>query len=190
MASVSGGNRMAAVLARIGKSLAGAQEVRVGFLEGSTEGDGTSIPMIAAINEFGSTIQREPGQVTIYRAVKNNGEFAKNGRFVKRAKSNFSSTHYVGAYLITIPPRPFFRTMIAKESPQWGKELGKLLIDGRYNARRALDGMGKVIGDQLQASIRNFSDPPNAPSTVRKKGFNKPLIDTSDMLKSVDHEVV
>jgi hypothetical protein len=180
---------MGSVLVRVSKVLADATEVRVGFLEGSTEADGTSIPMVAAIQEFGARIEREPGETTIYRSVKKNGEFAKNGKFVKRNKSNFASTHYVGAYVITIPPRPFFRTMIVAKSPGWGKTLGKLLIDGRYSARKALDGMGKVIGDQLQESIRAWTDPPNAPSTIAKKGFNKPLIDSSDMVKSVDHEV-
>lgn len=53
MASISGGNKLATVLAKVAANAANAKSVDVGFLSGSTYPDGTSVPMVAAINEFG-----------------------------------------------------------------------------------------------------------------------------------------
>ena len=49
--------------------------------------------------------------------------------------------------------------------------------------------MGLGIKGQLQQSIIETNAPPLAESTVARKGFEKPLVDTSHMLNSVDFEV-
>ena len=54
MASISGGSKLKAALDQIAKKLDKGGTLRVGFLSGSTEPDGTSIPMIAAIQEWGA----------------------------------------------------------------------------------------------------------------------------------------
>ena len=54
MATATGGDKMKAALANLAAKLSNASVVQVGFPEGSTEADGTSIPMIAAIQEYGS----------------------------------------------------------------------------------------------------------------------------------------
>ena len=90
---------------------------------------------------------------------------------------------------VRIPPRPFFRGMIAQDSGRWGSLLAGFLR-GSYNSVRALRLMGEHIKDELQQSIVRFTTPENAPSTVKRKGFNKPLIDTGVMQRAVDYEVV
>lgn len=87
------------------------------------------------------------------------------------------------------PPRPFFRRMIEEKSPQWGDDIGKIAVAVKYDASMLFPLMGERIKEQLQASIREFTDPALAPSTVAKKGFDKPLIETSHMLNSVDYDV-
>lgn len=89
----------------------------------------------------------------------------------------------------TAPSRPFFRTMISKESPGWGVLTAKALKHYGYDGRMAVQLMGVKIVEELQQSIIGWQDPPNAKSTVAIKGFNKPLIHTSHMLNSVDYEV-
>lgn len=89
-----------------------------------------------------------------------------------------------------IPSRPYFRTMIALKSPKWGDALGNLVISTNYDAASALGLMGQGIQGQLQTSIRDWSDPPNAPSTIAAKGFNAPLIDTGAMLRTVTYTVL
>jgi hypothetical protein len=88
------------------------------------------------------------------------------------------------------PERPYFRTMIERKSPRWGVSLGNLLRKNNYDAERSLALMGEGIKGQLQKSIVDWSEPPNSPRTVARKGFNKPLIDSALMLRSVDYQVL
>jgi hypothetical protein len=53
--SFSGGEALAQKLAELIKKAGEAGSLRVGFLEGSTHPDGTSVPMVAALNEFGTS---------------------------------------------------------------------------------------------------------------------------------------
>ena len=176
----------------------------VGFMARATYDDGTSVAMIAAQNEFGGTINIPEHTVTLYRKININermrdsktgydsydyGSFAKNGRFVKKYESNFSTQHTVPAYTVNIPSRPFFRQMVASESPTWAAKLGNCLIASHYDADKALDMMGEDMRTALQESIKDFTTPELAPSTVAKKGFSKPLIDTSHMINSVAFEL-
>jgi len=87
------------------------------------------------------------------------------------------------------PPRPFFRQMIAKESPSWAYKMAKLAKATDYNGPQVLGMMGEDIKGALQQSINEFATPALAPDTVKAKGFSKPLIDTGHMLNSVTYEV-
>lgn len=191
MAKVSGGGTGAAALQKIGAQLAKTPLVRVGFLEGSVNSQGISIPMIAAIQEFGAP----------------------------RAK---------------IPPRPFFRTMIAKHKAEWGPEFAALMKAMRPNVLKrvftgwsaekdqikALHLMGQRMAEELQQSIRDLHAPPLSPVTLMLRWMRwkkpalkvtgktvgeaaarvaagkssagvsiKPLIDRGDLIKAVAFEV-
>lgn len=86
------------------------------------------------------------------------------------------------------PPRPFFRLAIAKNKERWGRGLGKLILQGRP-VEQAMLLTGEVVRGDIQASIRELNDPALAPATAARKGFEKPLIDTSHMINSVDYQV-
>jgi len=81
-------------------------------------------------------------------------------------------------------PRPFFRQMIDKHKDHWGEDLGKLLKSHDYDAVVALKLLGEGMVGELVLSIQELTSPPLAPSTIKKKGFSKPLIDSSKMWKS------
>lgn len=183
-ATVTGGNRLAAVLRTMAAKLSGDNMVEVGFIKAATEDDGTPVPLIAAINEFGGTVTIPEREVTIHRRLGREGEMLRGGRFVKAAQSNYATTHTVPEYTVKIPPRPYFRNMIAKESPHWGDDLGKVLVATNYDIERSLDLMGEEMNGELIESIRDFTDPPNAPSTIAKKGYDSPLKQSKTMLKS------
>lgn len=87
------------------------------------------------------------------------------------------------------PPRPFFRRMVAEKKGTWGNAVALQLAETDYDIPKTLDRMGQGIKSQLQESIRNLTDPPLSPVTVKRKGFDKPLIDTAHMLNSVDYRV-
>ena len=98
---------------------------------------------------------------------------------VKHPKGEVAGSYYQ-------MPRPYFRSMIAKNSPHWAEDLAKLLKAKDYDAVAALELLGESIAGELKTSIQELSDPPLAPSTIKKKGFSKPLIDSSTMWKSVE----
>lgn len=86
-------------------------------------------------------------------------------------------------------PRPFFRNMIAKHSDSWPDAIAKNLKAQKYDTEKTLRLAGDGIKGQLQQSIRDTNSPPLAESTIARKGFDKPLIDTAHMFNSVDFEV-
>jgi hypothetical protein len=185
----TGGAALEAKLREIAAKVGKPNTVRVGFLEDATYPDGTPVALIAATNEYGGTVTVPAHDVTINRSIKSDGTFNKNGQFVKADKANFSTTHHVEEHTVTIPSRPFFRDMIQKRKGEWPEQLGKIIKAADYDEDLALGRMGKLVSEQLQESIREFSSPGNAKSTIAKKGKDNPLIDSGHMLNSVDSEV-
>ena len=87
-----------------------------------------------------------------------------------------------------IPPRPFFRNAIKDKSKEW-LELYKDTQFQTKDMLQTLGIVGTVIKDDIATSITELSDPPNAPSTIKQKGSNNPLIDTGFMRNSVSYVI-
>ena len=100
-----------------------------------------------------------------------------------------AAIHNYGAPRAGIPPRPFFSNMIAAKQDEWAPAIAALLKAQNYDVFRTLYITGAAISGQLRKSIRDTNAPPLAKSTIRRKGFDKPLIDTAHMINSVDFEV-
>jgi len=130
---LSGGDKLNQYLNDLGKKLGSKQTLQVGFLPKATYPDGTSVAMVAAIQEFGAP-----------------------------AKG--------------IPPRPFFRTMIAKDSPKWGAAFASLLESNGYDAKASINKMGAGIAQRLRSSIIETTSPPLSPVTLllRQRFGNNP----------------
>lgn len=94
-----------------------------------------------------------------------------------------------GAPKAGIPPRPFFRNMVAAKSKEWPAAIAALLKANAMDAVKTLKLTGDAIAGQLRQSIIDTNDPPLAPATIARKGHSKPLIDTGHMWQSVDYEV-
>lgn len=86
------------------------------------------------------------------------------------------------------PPRPFFRNAIAEHEGEWQDAMATLIANGG-DTRDVLSLLGEIIVDDIKGSIRTLDSPPLSPVTIARKGFDKPLIDTSNMLNSVSYEV-
>ena len=86
------------------------------------------------------------------------------------------------------PPRPYFRNAIAEHEGEWREAMATLIENGG-DPRDALSLLGEIIVDDIKESIRQLDSPPLSPVTIARKGFDKPLIDTSNMLNSVSYEV-
>ena len=60
--SFSGGSKLESVLDGIAKRAGHARELKVGFMEGATYPDGTSVAMVAAIQNFGAPAVNIPAR--------------------------------------------------------------------------------------------------------------------------------
>lgn len=183
MASVElkGGQTLVRRLEEMAKKVGAGGVLRTGFLENATYPDGTPVALVAATHEFGANIPHPGG--TRY-VIGSDG------------MAHFVSNDFVGPvhgvakpHTINIPPRPFFRTMIAEKSKDWPRALGALAKNNDYDIDKTLGQMGEGIKGQLQQSIQKLDGPPLKAATVARKGFDKPLVDTGHMMNSVDYEV-
>lgn len=93
-----------------------------------------------------------------------------------------------------IPERSFLRSTVDLHRSDYESALADaagLLVDGdRARAEAELQRLGlRAVGD-VQTQIVEIRDPPNAPSTIARKGSSNPLIDTGRMRQSVSFVVV
>lgn len=96
-----------------------------------------------------------------------------------------ASLNEFGTY--DIPPRPFFRNAINKNSDKWGK----VFLQGmqKQSARNAFGLLGERIRKDIIQSINDTNEPPNSPVTIARKGSSKPLVDTGLMRASVNYRI-
>ncbi len=93
----------------------------------------------------------------------------------------------------TIPERSFLRSTMNTNRAKYRKGLQRALeaiIDGDLDPDRALGLIGLEIVKDIQATITELADPPNAEATIRKKGSSNPLIDTGRLRQSIQFDVV
>jgi hypothetical protein len=90
-----------------------------------------------------------------------------------------------GAPSRNIPPRPFFRNMIADKKGEWAPGFKDELARNGNAVDKALGAVGEVIAGQLRESITTFEGVPLKPATITRKGSTKQLVDTGVMLASV-----
>ncbi len=92
-----------------------------------------------------------------------------------------------------IPSRPFVRIASDENRDAWlgiaGKGVGRI-IDGTGNVDGCCDAVGQRMRDDIKKVIGDKSKlAPNALSTIRRKGHDKPLIDTGLMKSKVNYRV-
>lgn len=90
----------------------------------------------------------------------------------------------------TSPARPFFSNMIEEQKPTWGDKVARGMKAMNGDGEKVLGAIGLDIQGALIQSIRDTKEPPNAPYTIKKKGFNDPLIDTADMVNAPTYRVI
>ena len=100
-----------------------------------------------------------------------------------------AASNEYGAPAAGIPPRPAIRDMITAKSPGWAPALATILKANGYDAGKSLAIFGEGVRGQWQEAILNFSGEPLKPATIKRKGFDKQLVDTSHYVNSLDLEV-
>ena len=155
---------------------------------GEGEMAGRSVAEVARLNEFGGTIQHPGGTKYITDAVVKQ-KFV-GSRFVK---SDFAGEHKItGPSVIVIPARPFMRLAemnFKADSLKVQMKIASKLIRGSISPAQAMEQIGMEMENYIVDAIKKGDWTPNAASTIAKKGFDKPLIDSSHMWKTVNSKV-
>lgn len=90
-----------------------------------------------------------------------------------------------------IPARPFIRQSVDDNESKINSFLKGEVKDfakGK-SAEQILKEIGIFQKDLMQDKITSGSFEPNAPSTIKKKGSSKPLVDTGRMRQSVNYVI-
>lgn len=89
-----------------------------------------------------------------------------------------------GAPAANIPQRSFIRSTYDEEQKNMVRIRDLFMpkvIEGKLSATNALAAVGHYLAERIQQKIEDLKSPPNAPSTIKKKGFDDPLIETRAM---------
>ena len=93
-----------------------------------------------------------------------------------------------------IPPRPFIRGYVddnIEKIKSMKETITAQVIDGKIGAEAAIEKLGKNTKEGIKHYIKTSSNfLPNADATVKRKGRDRPLIETCLMRRSVDFEVL
>ncbi|WP_313893860.1 hypothetical protein [Psychrobacillus sp.] len=94
---------------------------------------------------------------------------------------------------IIIPERSFLRTTFDEKEADWvqfAKRQLKNVLDFKIDARTLYERLGaRMVGD-IQEKITDLDAPPNAISTIQKKGSSNPLIDDGGLRRRITYRVV
>lgn len=103
--------------------------------------------------------------------------------------------HYQGLHLkdstteIVIPERSFLRTGHDENADRIIKQTERALgqvVAGEMSVDDMLDLYGQQMATAIKAYIRDISTPPNHPYTIEQKGSSNPLVDTGNLISSID----
>lgn len=89
-----------------------------------------------------------------------------------------------------VPERPAFRQAVNRLEDELGVVLGRAVAASGFNIDDAVvERVGLAAQAAVQESITDLRQPPNAPSTVARKGSSNPLVDEGVLRSSVSFEV-
>ena len=167
--------------------------VKVGFPSGAKPGpakkssenkkpysDISEVAQVAIWNEFG---------VPMKSRVKKLGATGTAGRYLSMQEKTAGLNRWNKGFWFIVP-RPFFRTAIDRNKIALNSFIDKVaaqLILGRISPDDALKLIGEWMQGKIKKSITTGNWPQNAPSTKKRKGSTKPLIDTSQMRNTVTY---
>lgn len=125
---------------------------------------------------------QELGDMEVFVGLQSDQKYEDGTRMVDVAAYNEFGTS-------TIPARPFFKQSYENHRSELQKvcsQAAKSVINGGP-ASKALDMIGSFTTGLVQEEIVNGNFVPNAPSTIKRKGSDRPLIDTGKMRQGIHH---
>lgn len=140
-----------------------------------------------------SNLEGKKGKA-LAEAKKENAAAAPTGRSVaaNARVQEFGAIIRRGDTIITIPARPFMRlawSQFSQKRQEIQAKVATKMVNGGLTPEQGLGLIGLALEAEIIRSIKNGNWEPNAASTIKKKGFDKPLIDSAHMWQSVSSKV-
>lgn len=93
---------------------------------------------------------------------------------------------------INVPERSFLRYTFDKYNKTWVREIRNVAHDSLFSSTFASNVVlktGEISRESVRSRILTIRSPKNATRTVRRKGFNNPLIESRQLLTSIKYRV-
>ena len=193
MVEVRGGSGLGKALGAMSDSVSKASKVDVGFLENSTYPDGTSVPMVAAIQEYGAPKARFPIPARpFFRTMikEKSGEWPK--AVADLLKMNKLDTYKTLDQMGQAIKGQLQQSIVDMNSPALSPVT--LMLRALVGPNGKVEGIGQVY-----QAIRLVQAGQTPDSYLRSKGKRpkaggqavsaKPLVWTGHLLNSVDYKV-
>lgn len=161
--------------------------VTVGIHEeaGDVESGDLTMAGLGAMLNFGATIKHPGG--TSYGYASKAAADRDEVRFLKKG-AGYMELGVTQPHNIDIPAREWLEPGVMKATPEV-----LLTIQDGMEAGQSMDQILEAVGVVAAAAVKvymtDLKTPPNAASTIRKKGSNNPLIDEGHLRSSVTHKV-
>lgn len=168
--------------------LRGGGFVTVGIHEDANtpvgEGEMTMAALGATLN-FGADIDHPGG--TSYGYATENDAANRKVSFLKRG-AGYAVLGVTQPHKINIPARPWLQPGVQSATPDIIDTLAAGVESGA-SMNQTLKQVGAIAAGAVQVYMTELRDPPNAPSTIRAKGSDNPLINTGALRGSVSYKV-
>jgi hypothetical protein len=105
---------------------------------------------------------------------------------------DLANVHEFGSEDGHVPQRSFIRAWTDQNHAQvveWQREMMRAVAAGQLDIRLALERLGLKIAGAIQAFMATSIPPPNAESTIARKGSSTTLIDSGQLRSSVTHQL-
>ena len=83
-----------------------------------------------------------------------------------------------------IPARPFLRNAQNKGITR-GEKIVQMRMEENADVEQICKDLGLMLQDEIKQQITHGTFVPNAPSTIKRKGSSRPLVDTGNLRQSV-----
>jgi len=117
-------------------------------------------------------------------------EFGRRSRNARRGSgTSMTRTRRVGHH----PERSYLRAWFDENVDVLQATMERLIgqvVEGKISGRAALETIGGYVVTHVQAYMVDLKTPPNAPSTIARKGSSNPLIDTGQLKDAITWRVV
>ena len=161
--------------------------VTVGIHEdaGNHDSDDITNAALGAMLDMGADIEHPGGTSYGYasKAAANRNEV----RFLKTGTGHMT-LGVTAPHTINIPARPWLKPGVAAGNVEYLNIIEKAAASGDA-LEMTLNKIGVVAVGHVQKYMTELRTPPNAASTIKKKGSSNPLIDSGALRQSVSYEI-